>query len=65
MPRRISKRRKYTSEFTAEATRQVEYRGTRTRLDAAERLVVAPAPLHGWRSQEESPATEASSGRKN
>ena len=45
----MSKRKKYTPEFKAEAVRQVESRGTRTVLEVAQSLGVSSTLLHGWR----------------
>jgi transposase len=49
MSRKMSKRKKYTPEFKAEAVRQVESRGTRTVLEVAQSLGVSSTLLHGWR----------------
>jgi transposase-like protein len=45
----MSKRKKYSPEFKAEAVRQVESRGTRTVLEVAQSLGVSSTLLHGWR----------------
>lgn len=43
------KRRKYTTEFRAEALRAVEQRGDRTISEVAGSLGVSESLLHGWR----------------
>lgn len=44
----MSKRKRYTAEFKAEA-RLVESRGSRTVQEIARSLGVAPSVLHSWR----------------
>ena len=45
----MSKRKRYTAEFKAEAVRLVESRGSRTVQEIARSLGVAPSVLHSWR----------------
>jgi transposase len=53
MPKKITKRRRYTSEFKAEAVRLVEQRGERTVAEIAHSLGVAENILHAWKRQHE------------
>jgi transposase len=49
MSQKMSKRKRYTAEFKAEAVRLVESRGSRTVQEIAQSLGVAPSVLHSWR----------------
>jgi transposase-like protein len=53
MPKKSTKRRRYTSEFKAEAVRLVEQRGERTVAEIAQSLGVAENILHAWKRQHE------------
>lgn len=53
MSKKISKRRRYTAEFKAEAVRLVEQRGDRTVAEIAQSLGVAENILHSWKRQHE------------
>ena len=53
MSKKISKRRRYTAEFKAEAVRLVEQRGERTVAEIAQSLGVAESILHSWKRQQE------------
>jgi transposase len=55
-----SKRKKYSSEFKAEALRLVEERGDRTIGEVAESLGIAEGLLHSWKRR--SPKTVSDRG---
>lgn len=61
MSKKISKRRRYTAEFKAEAVRLVEQRGERTVAEIAQSLGVAENILHAWKRQHD-PATSNDRG---
>ena len=55
MPKKNSKRKRYSASFKAEAVRLVEERGDRTVAEVAESLGVAENLLHAWKRQHDPP----------
>ena len=49
MPKKSSRRKRYTAEFKAEALRLVEQRGDRTIAEVADSLGIAEHLLHSWK----------------
>jgi transposase len=54
MSKKSLKRKRYTTEFKAEAVRMVEARGDRTVAEVAQSLGVAENLLHAWKRNHES-----------
>jgi transposase-like protein len=53
MPKKITKRRRHTDAFKAEAVRLMEQRGDRTVAEIAQSLGVGEKMLHTWKRQQD------------
>jgi len=53
MPKKITKRRRHTDAFKAEAVRLMEQRGDRTVAEIAQSLGVGENMLHAWKRQQD------------